>query len=111
MAGVTCKHCCRAECLGCKQSGCNEIAPNFFNALYDLPADETGKFLADDTALMLFGFRFLRQVLFGENSINLKTEPTEKRREQVQKMAKQFERETREKRAAEQDEMYGGDED
>lgn len=60
---------------------------------------------------MLFGFRFLRQVLFGENSINLKTEAVEKRREQVQKMAEQFERETREKRAAEQDEMYGGDED
>jgi len=40
--------------------------------------------------------RFLRQVLFGENSINLKTEAVEKRREQVQKMPEQIEREARE---------------
>lgn len=55
-----------------------------FNALYDLPADETENILADDTALMLFGFRFFRQVLFDGISINLKTEAVEKRREQVQ---------------------------
>ena len=82
-----------------------------FTGLYDLPADETEKILADDTALMLFGFRFLRQVLFGENSITLKKEAVEKRREQVQKMAEQIEREARERRAAEQDERYGGEED
>lgn len=82
-----------------------------FNALYDLPADETEKILADYTALMLIGFRFLRQVLFGEICINLKKEAAEKRQEQVQKMSEQTEREAREKRAAEQDDMYGGDED
>jgi hypothetical protein len=81
-----------------------------FTKLYDLPADETEKFLADDTALMLFGFRFLRQVLFGENSINLKKEAVEQRREQVQKTTEQIEREAREKRAEEQDDMYGGQE-
>jgi hypothetical protein len=45
-----------------------------FTKLYDLPADEPEKFVADDTALMLFGFRFLMQVLFGEISIDLKME-------------------------------------
>jgi hypothetical protein len=50
-------------------------------------------------------------VLFGENSITLKKEGAEKRREQVQKMTEQIEREAREKRAAEQDDIYGGDED
>lgn len=51
------------------------------------------------------------QVLFGENSINLKMEAVEKRREQVHKMSGQIEREAREKRAAEQDEMYKEDEE
>ena len=82
-----------------------------FTELYDLPADETKAILADDSALMQFGFRFLRQVLFGEISINLKKEAAEKRREQVQKMAEQIELEAREKRAREQDDMYGGEED
>ena len=60
---------------------------------------------------MLFGFRFLREVLFGENSITLKKGAVDKRREQVQKMTEQIEREARERRAAEQDDMYGGEED
>jgi hypothetical protein len=82
-----------------------------FTDLYDPPVEENEKILAYDTALMLFGFRFLRQVLFGENSITLKKEAAEKRREQVQKMVEQIEREARERRAAEQDDMYGGQED
>jgi hypothetical protein len=44
--------------------------------------------------------------VFGEYSIALKTEAAEQRREKVQKMAEQIEREAREKRAAEQDDMY-----
>ena len=82
-----------------------------FTELYDLPAEETNKILADDTELMLFGFRFLRQVLFGENSIALKQEAAEKRQARVQAMAQQAEREAREKRAAEQDAMYEDSED
>ena len=87
------------------------VSSEGFTSLYDLTADETEKILADDTALMLFGFRFLRQVLFGENSITLKKEAVEKRREQVQKMTEQIEREARERLAAQQDDMYGGEED
>ena len=78
-----------------------------FTELYDLPADETNKILADNTALMLFGFRFLRQVLFGENSITLKQAAAEKRRGRVQEKSQQIEHEAREKRATEQDDMYG----
>lgn len=78
-----------------------------FTELYDLPAEETSRILADDTALMQFGFRFLRQVLFGENSIALKQEAAERRRERALAKAQQIELEAREKRAAEQDEMYG----
>ncbi len=78
-----------------------------FTELYELPADETSKIFADDTALMLFGFRFLRQVLFGENSITLKQAAAEKRRGRVHEKSQQFENEAREKRATEQDDMYG----
>ena len=42
------------------------VASDGFAELFDLPADEMQKILADDAELMLFGFRFLRQVLFGE---------------------------------------------
>jgi len=86
----------------------NFVTSNGFNELYDLPEEESGKILADETALMLFGFRFLRQVLFGENSIALKQGAAEKRQQRVQERTQQIEREAREKRAAEQDEMYGG---
>lgn len=82
-----------------------------FTELYDLSADETKGILADGSVLIQFGFRFLRQVLFGENSIALKKESTEKRRERVQKMTEQIEREARERRAAEQDDMYSDNED
>lgn len=68
-----------------------------FTKLYELPADETNKIVADDTTLMQFGFRFLRQVLFGENSITLKRVAAEKRREQVQQRSRQIEREAEEK--------------
>ncbi len=77
-----------------------------FMELYDLPEEEINTILADETALMLFGFRFLRQVLFGENSIALKLASAEKRQQRVQEHARQIEREAKEKRAAEQDDMY-----
>ena len=78
-----------------------------FTELYDLPAGEMTKLLTDDTELMLFGFHFLKQVLFGENSISLKEDAAEKRRKRVHEKVQQIEHEAREKRAAEQDEMYG----
>jgi len=82
------------------------VSSEGFTELYDLPADETREILADDTTLMLFGFRFLRQVLFGENSIALKKAAAEKRQQHIQEKAQQIEREAREARAAEQDDMY-----
>ena len=79
----------------------NFVSSEGFSGLYDLPADEAAKILADDTALRLFGFRFLRQVLFGENSIALKKAGADMRRERVQEKVAQIERE-----AMEQDGMY-----
>ena len=82
-----------------------------FTGLYDLPVEETKKILGDETELMLFGFRFLRQVLFGENSIEVKQDAAEKRQQRVREQAERLEREAREKREAEQDEMYADSDD
>ena len=48
------------------------VASEGFGDIYDLPAQEIKDILCDDVALMQFGFRFLRQVLFGEMSIKLR---------------------------------------
>jgi uncharacterized protein len=80
-----------------------------FTELYDIPADEMNKLLTDDTELMLFGFKFLKQVLFGENAIAMHQETAEKRLQQAQQKLQQLEAEAREKRSAEADEMYEDD--
>ncbi len=81
-----------------------------FTELYDLPVDEMKKLLTDDTALMLFGFRFLKQVLFGENTIAMHQESTAKRLEKAKEKLQQLEEEARARRAAESDDMYESDE-
>lgn len=82
------------------------VSSSGFTELYDLPSDESRAILADDCALMLFGFRFLKQVLFGENSIALHKDVAGKRLDRVQKYAEQLEIEAKAKRAAEADDMY-----
>ena len=82
-----------------------------FTELYDLPADEMTKLLADDTELMLFGFRFLKQVLFGENGIAFKKAAAGKRRQRILERSQQIEREAMERRATEQDGIYENPDD
>lgn len=82
------------------------VASDGFNELYDVGAEEMKKILSDDTELMLFGFRFLKQVLYGENTIALKAEALNKRKESYQEKAVRLEREAAERRAAVQDDAY-----
>ncbi len=82
-----------------------------FNELYDLDTEETIEILGDDTKLMLFGFRFLRQVLFGENTIPLKQDAATKRMVRYQEKVQRMEQEAVQRRMAEQDEMYENQED
>ena len=84
----------------------NFVCSEGFTTLYDLPAAENQKILSDDTELMLFGFRFLRQVLFGEASIALKQEAAELRKQRVQQKSQQLEREASDNRSLVQDSMY-----
>ena len=52
-----------------------------FDEVYDLTPEYKQKLVNDDTALMLFGQQFLRQVMFGEESIPLKADAYAKRAE------------------------------
>ncbi|MCB1893247.1 MAG: hypothetical protein KDF48_13580, partial [Rhodocyclaceae bacterium] len=78
-----------------------------FRELYDVPETEYRAMLGDslesEEALMQFGYRFLRQVLFGEESIPLHKEAAEKRREQAREKALAAEREAAEKLAQDED--------
>ena len=82
-----------------------------FNELYDLDTEETIEILGDDTKLMLFGFRFLKQVLFGENTIPLKQDAATKRMARYHEKVLRMEQEAVQRRMADQDEMYEDTED
>lgn len=65
-----------------------------FQKSFDLDEETLGKINNDDVELMLFGFRFLKQVLFGEESISLKEGAVEERikeRKEVLEMRKEAE--------------------
>jgi len=77
-----------------------------FNALYDIAEDERAQWQADDVALMQFGFRFLRQVLFGEEEgIKMREAAVEERRRLVQDNRMRLEHEAAEKLARQEDDM------
>jgi len=82
------------------------VASEGFSDIYDLPAQEMKNILCDDVELMQFGFRLLRQVLFGEESIPLRKEAAHERRLRHQEKIQRIETEAAARRAAEQDEMY-----
>ena len=50
-----------------------------FRDIFDLPEGEMETILASDEKLLAFSMRFLRQVLFGEQSIDMKKDAKEKR--------------------------------
>ncbi len=82
------------------------LASESFSRLYDIPADEMKAMLADEAALMEFGFRFLRQVLFGEVTIRVHAEAARERIERVRAQAMEREREAAARLMAQQDDAY-----
>ena len=79
------------------------VASDGFGALFDLPADEMRTILTDDTALMLFGFRFLRQTLFGEATIPVHAEAATKRMGRRKEQLRRLERDAAERLAREEE--------
>lgn len=55
------------------------ISSEGFAEIYDLSEEELQRLKLEDTALMKFGFRLLKQVLFGEMTIPVKGDALEKR--------------------------------
>lgn len=75
------------------------VASEAFGRLFALPGDERARLLADDVELMLFAFRFLKQVLFGEHSIALNDSATQARLAQWRGRHERIESEAAERRA------------
>jgi len=72
-----------------------------FAKLFELKPEEKEAFATDDVALLQFAFRFLRQVMFGEESIPLNAETAQERLVKVQEKRLIEEREAAKKRALE----------
>ncbi len=72
-----------------------------FAKLFELKPEERESFAKDDVALLQFAFRFLRQVMFGEESIALNAEAAQERLVKVQEKRLIEEREAAKKRALE----------
>ena len=81
------------------------VASEGFVASYDLPEAELRTLLTDDAALLQFGFRFLKQVLFGEMSIPMREGAAQVRRERVREQAARLEREAALRRARDEGEI------
>jgi len=75
------------------------VASDAFSQLFDLPSGELHEILLDDTRLMLFGFRFLRQTLFGEMTIALHADAVQARAARARANASRLEREAAERAA------------
>lgn len=88
------------------------VSSEAFGRLFMLPEDEKARVLGSDQELMLFAFRFLRQVLFGEQSITLDEAAAEERSRKVREKNAQLEREAAERMARQEDMLPdGGDAD
>jgi len=55
------------------------VASDQFSEVYDIPDDELKEILLDDNNMMQFAFRFLRQVMFGEETIAMRADALDKR--------------------------------
>jgi uncharacterized protein len=82
------------------------VGSEAFGKLFKLGADEKALLMADDVELMQFAFRFLKQVLFGEQSIGLNEEEARRRLEKWRERQKEIEREAARKLAENEEGDY-----
>jgi hypothetical protein len=82
------------------------VASDGFSMISDVPKAELDAILGNDTMLMLFGFRFLQQVLYGEDTIAMREGAVEKRQAQLAEKRRRLEEEA----AARMAEQEGGPE-
>ena len=77
-----------------------------FGKLFKLSADEKAMLMADDVELMQFAFRFLKQVLFGEQTIELDETAAKARTEKWRERQMEIEREAAERLTRAEEGMY-----
>ena len=80
------------------------VASEAFAGMFEVPDEDLRDALVDDLALLQFGWRFLRQVLFGEMTIPMRGEAVEQRRARVAEQRARLEREAAERLARDDDE-------
>jgi len=81
------------------------VESDAFAKLFAMSDDERTLVLADDVELIQFSFRFLKQVLFGEQSIALNEDVAKERLERWRSRQVEIEKEAAEKRAKMEEEM------
>lgn len=81
------------------------VDSSVFKELFLLPEEEWQQILSDDVNLLQFSFRYLKQVLFGENTIPLNDDIAKERREKHAKRQEELEKEAAAKRAKYEAEM------
>ena len=77
-----------------------------FTELFELDPAEKQALLETDEALLRFAFRFLKQALFGEISIPVRSDAAKKRRERYRQRVEQSERDAAERKVLDQDQQY-----
>lgn len=87
------------------------VASDGFGQLFALAQEEREKLVGDDAELMQFGFRFLRQVLFGEESIPVNDDAAKARAEALREKRMKEEREAAERMARAEDGDYPFEDD
>ncbi len=82
------------------------VASEGFQKVFDLEISYHLKLLSDEDELLQFAFRYLRQVLYGEKTIPLRTEAVNERQERYKTKLAQRGAQTDEERSRRQDEFY-----
>lgn len=82
------------------------VSSEGFGKLFTLSEEEKTMIMDDDVELLLFAFRFLKQVLFGEQSIGLNEEEAKVRLSRWRERQMAIEREAAERLARMEDGMY-----
>jgi uncharacterized protein len=77
-----------------------------FTELFELDPAEQQALLGNDEALLRFAFRFLKQALFGEITIPVRSDAADKRRERYRQRVEQAERGAAERKVLDQDQQY-----
>lgn len=82
------------------------VKSSSFQEVFDIAPDELEAMASDDVKLLQFGFRLLKQVLFGERTIAIRPSAVEKRLQRYQQKLREMAERKAQQLAEEQDHVY-----